>query len=105
MGWRPPQSVMRHTLTSSSQELLCQSYPNLICSIYRVRRQEIINFMTPIPRGGNLGVKSVKFMYFLKDLLLYSRAWFRQTKCIIMMIKERSNKIVNFMTPGAGVLC
>ena len=43
-------------------------------------------------------------MYFLKNLLLHSGAWFRQTKCIVMMTKERSTKIVNFMTRGAGVL-
>ena len=43
-------------------------------------------------------------MYFLKNLLLYSGAWFRQTKCIVMMTKEGSTKIVTFMTPGAGVL-
>ena len=54
--------------------------------------------------GGNFGVKSVKLMYFLKSLLLYSRAWFRQTKCIVIMIKKGSTKIVNFMTPGARVL-
>ena len=29
---------------------------------------------------------------------------FRQTKYIVMMTKEGSTKIVNFMTPGAGVL-
>ena len=60
--------------------------------------------MTPTPRGGNFGVKSVKLMYFLKNLLLYSGAWFRQTKCIVIMTKEGSTKIVNFMTPGTGVL-
>ena len=43
-------------------------------------------------------------MYFLKNLLLYSGAWFKQTKCIVMMTKEGYTKIVNFMTPGAGVL-
>ena len=45
-------------------------------------------------------------MYFLKNLLLYSGAWSRQTKCKVRMTKERvrSTKIVNFMTPGAGVL-
>ena len=43
-------------------------------------------------------------MYFFKNLLFYSVAWFRQTKCIVMMTKEGSSKIVNFMTPGAGVL-
>ena len=32
---------------------------------------KIVNFMTPHPKGrGNYGVKSVKFKYFLKNLLL-----------------------------------
>ena len=26
-------------------------------------------------------------------------------KCIVMMTKEGSNKIVNFISPGAGYLC
>ena len=43
-------------------------------------------------------------MYFLKNLLLYSGAWFRQIKCIVMVTKEGSTKIISFMTPGAGVL-
>ena len=43
-------------------------------------------------------------MYFLKKLLLYSGAWFRQTKCIVMITKVGSTKIVNFMTPRAGVV-
>ena len=43
-------------------------------------------------------------MYFLKNLLLYSGSWFRKTKYIVMITKERSTKIVNFMTPWAGVL-
>ena len=87
----------------SSQELLAQSLPNLVCSICRVRTQEIIvNFVTSTPRGGHFGVKSVKLMYFLKNLLFYSGAWFRQTKCKVKMTKERSIKIKNYMTPGAG---
>ena len=60
--------------------------------------------MTPTPRGGNFGVKSVKLIYFFKNLLLYSETWFKQTKCVVMMTKEGSTKIVNFMTPGAWVL-
>ena len=60
--------------------------------------------MTPTKRGGNFGVKSVKLMYFLKNLLLYSQALIRQTKYVVMMTKEGSTKIINFMTPGAGVL-
>ena len=51
-----------------------------------------------------MGVKSVKLMYFLKNLLLYSEALIRQTKYIVMMTKEGSTKIVDFMTPWAGVL-
>ena len=43
-------------------------------------------------------------MYFLKNLLLYSGAWSRQTKCKVRMAKEGSFKIGKFMTPGAGVL-
>ena len=43
-------------------------------------------------------------MYFLKNLLLYSQALIRQTKSVVMMTKEWSTKIVNFMTPGLGVL-
>ena len=37
--------------------------------------------------GDNLGVKSVKPMYFLKNLL-YSGAGSIQTKSIVIMIKE-----------------
>ena len=51
---------VRRPLTFSSQELPGQSLPNLVCSICRVRRQEIVNFMTPTPRGDNFGMKSVK---------------------------------------------
>ena len=60
--------------------------------------------MTPSQRGGNFGLKSVKLMYFLKNLLLYSQALIRQTKYVVMMTKEGSTKIVNFMTHRAGVL-
>ena len=42
-------------------------------------------------------------MFFFKNLL-YSGAWPIQTKCIVMMTKEGSTKIVKFITPGAGVL-
>ena len=59
--------------------------------------------MTPTPKGGNLGVKSEELMNFFKNLFLYSGAWFSQTKCIEMMTKEVSTKIVNYLTPGAGV--
>ena len=42
--------------------------------------------------------------YFFKNFLLYSQALIRQTKNVVMMTKEWSNKFVNFMTPWAGVL-
>ena len=87
-----------------SQELLGQSWPNLVCSIRRVRGQDILYFMTPNPRGDNFGVKGVKLMHFSKNLLFYSQAWTRQTKIIVMMTKEGSAKFVNFMNAGAVVL-
>ena len=43
-----------------SQELHCQSLPNLVCSICRVRRQVIVDFINPSPRGDNFGAKSFK---------------------------------------------
>ena len=46
----------------------------------------------------------VKMHNLFKNLLLYSHAWIRQTKYIVMITKEESTKIVNFMTPGARVL-
>ena len=52
MGWRPSSCVVRRPLTSSSQELLSQFWANLVCNICRVRRQEIVNFMTPLPPKG-----------------------------------------------------
>ena len=45
-----------------------------------------------------------KIEVFLKNLLLYSGAWFSKTKYIVMVTKEGSTKILTFMTPGAGVL-
>ena len=60
--------------------------------------------MTQISRGGNFGLKSVKLMYFLINLLLYSKSGSIQTKCIVMMSKKGSPKNVNFMTPKAGNL-
>ena len=46
----------------------------------------------------------MKIHYFLKNLLLYSQAQIRQTEGIVIMSKERSTEIVNFMTPRAGIL-
>ena len=69
-----------------------------------IRRQEIVNFMTPHPKGREFWGKKCKTDIFPKKILLYSGAWFRQTKFIVMMTKEGSTKIVNFMTPGTGAL-
>ena len=91
-------------LTPSSQELQSQSLINLVYSICKVRRQEIVNFMTPYPKGRYFGVKSVNLMYFFKNLLLYSQALIRQTKYVVMITKEGFTIMINFLTPQAGVL-
>ena len=44
--------VVHRASTSSSQELLGQSLSNLVCSICRAWRQEIVHFMTPLPPQG-----------------------------------------------------
>ena len=41
---------------------------------------------------------------FLQNIHLYSLVKIRQTKYMVIMTKEGSTKIVNFMTHGAGVL-
>ena len=62
--------------------------------------------MNPGARVLELGcghiIHIVKMHSFLKNLLLYSQTWIRQTKYLVMMTKEESTKIVNFMTPRAG---
>ena len=58
--------------------------------------------MTPIQRGGNLGVKSVKMLYFLKIFLFTPGHGSDQLNVIIMITKEGSTKIVTFMSPGQG---
>ena len=68
---------------------------------------KIINFMTPgagvLVLGHGHVSHIVKMHYFFKNLLLYSQAYIRQTKCIVMT-KEGSTKMVTFMTPRAGFL-
>ena len=71
---------------------------------------KIVNFMNPGAGGFVLGrghishTCIVKMHHFFKNLLLYSQAYIRQTNYVVMITKEGSTKIVNFMTPGAGVL-
>ena len=69
---------------------------------------EIVNFMSPgagvlVLGCGHLS-HIVKMHYFFKNLHLYSQAYIRQTKYIVLINKEGSTKIVTFMTPGAWVL-
>ena len=69
---------------------------------------KISTFMTPGAGVLMLGCghKSciVKMHYFFENLLLYFQTKGRQTKYIVMMTKEESTKILNYMTPQAGVL-
>ena len=69
---------------------------------------KIINVMTPgvgvLLLGRGHISRIVKMHYLLKNVLLYSQALNRQTKYVVMMTKEGSTQIINFMPPGAGVL-
>ena len=69
---------------------------------------KIVTFITPGTEVLVLGCGHlsciVKMHYFFKILLLYSQAKIRQTKYVLMMTKEGSTKIINFMTPGAAVV-
>ena len=68
---------------------------------------KIVNFMNPRAGIIVLGcghVSHIVMDYFLKNLSLYSQTLIRQTMYIVMMTKEGSTKVVNFMTPGVGVL-
>ena len=69
---------------------------------------KIVNFITPgegvlLQRRGHIS-HIIKMHYFFKNLLLYSQAFIRQIKYVVMMTIEESTRIVNFMTPGVGVL-
>ena len=69
---------------------------------------KIVNFMTSgvgVLVLGRGHISHIVIMhYFFKNLLLSSQAEIRQTKYVVMMTKEGSTKIVNFVTHGAGVL-
>ena len=54
-----------------------------------------------------LGLGHASHIVKMNDIfknLLHSQVWIRQTKYIVMMTKEGSTKILNFMTVGSGVL-
>ena len=90
---------MRRPLTSSSQELLGQSLPNLVFGICRVRRQEILISLTP-HKGEEIGAKRVKYIFSLKIFFfttqsikkIYSQAMISQTESIALMTMEESSK-------------
>ena len=51
-----------------------------------------------------IGLKSEKLMHFLKKNLPYLGHVSDTFKCIGLIIKEGSTQVLNFMTPGAGIL-
>ena len=57
--------------------------------------------MDPSPCQGEV-IFGVKVVNLFK--IFFSTPRFRQIKYIVMMNKDASTKIVNFMTPGSGVL-
>ena len=67
---------------------------------------KIVNFKTPRAGVHVIGCGHishiVKMHYFLKNLHLNSHAYIRQTKYIVIMTKEGSTKIVNFMSRGSN---
>ena len=69
---------------------------------------KIVHFMTPGAGVLVLGCGHIshieKMHYFFKNLLLNSQVLIRQIKYVVMMTREGYTKIVNFMTPGVGVL-
>ena len=70
------------------------------------RVYKIVNFLTPGARELLLGRVYIGDILkcIISLILLYFWARFRQTKCLIMMTKKGSAKIVNFMTPWVEVL-
>ena len=105
----PSSSIVRRSLcrslTTTSQKLLCQYnlQPLVYCTCKESRRK-IVNFMTLNLRGLTFGIKTVKFIFFVKTLLLYSRTCSRQCEYIIIKSRECSNKIVNIISLGTEVL-
>ena len=66
---------------------------------------QIVNFLTR--RGYCAGAwpyKSYSENAFFISPPVYTWVWIRQIKYIVMMTKGSSIKIVNYMTPGTGVL-
>ena len=98
---RRPLSVVHRLSSVESKHLLLMNYWANLHQIWYVVSLEIVNFITP-PPPHNFEVKSVILMYFLKKSSLLRGMV--QTKYIVIINKEGSIKIVNFISPGAGVL-
>ena len=62
IGWHPSSWV----LSISTRPILTKFG---MCCICMVKRQEVVNFMTPHPKGCNFREKTLKLMYFFKNLL------------------------------------
>ena len=90
--------------------MIKEGFPKIdsIVMVSQERYTKIVNFLTHragiIVLGRGHVSDIVKIHYCYKNLLLYSQAQIRQTEGIVMMSKEGSTKIVNFMTPEAGIL-
>ena len=67
MGWRPPSSIVRHALMSSFQELLGQSWPNILHSVCGVGRREVMDFVAPHHRGRGFFCGGRKVDVFLEE--------------------------------------
>ena len=106
-GWRKPQNLGRRlcpfsirfvvigqwdrALTSSSPEkLLGQSWPNLVCSISRIRRQKIVNFITPHSKGSLFWGKTRKINVFVEKKNFFCTPKDVSNKYIAVMTKDGS---------------
>ena len=75
----------------------------------KVGSTKVVNFMTPRSRSSCARVMPYTLYSektsFLKKSSSPPQAYIRQTKNInIMIVKDGSTKVVNFMTPGTGGL-
>ena len=90
---RSPQSL-RWSITMgcrpSSVNIFFLNFTKLVCSICRFRRQEFLIFMTPYLKGRSFWSQKVKNWYISFKNLLFSEAWFTQTKDIEVKTKEGS---------------
>ena len=67
---------------------------------------KIINLMTPragVPVLGHVHIGHIVKMHYFSEDLLYSWPLYRQTEYKVLISMEASTKILNFMTPWAGV--